>query len=127
MNDRLIVLLVEQHANVSPSLFEFVQAFPDVDVIRADRFQQAVEYISTLRRIDLLFCELILPGMMSGLDVAEVAIDAHPAIAVVMMSSDEAANLGSLANRCRVLQSPFGFEAIKSHVDNALIRLRLNS
>jgi len=124
MNSRLVVLIVEDHPAVLDSLKLFVESFPDVEILSADSFTPAVAWINATPRIDLLLCDVLLPGAMDGLNVAEVAVDAHPNVAVVLLSADPQDEIEGLTDRYSFLQKPFGRDAVTQHIDNAFLRLR---
>jgi len=124
MNDRLVVLIVEDHPAVLDSLKLFVESFEDVQIYSADSFSAAVVCIDATAQIDLLLCDVLLPGMMNGLDVAEAAVNAHPNIAVVLLSADPPDEIPRLTGRYSFLRKPFGRDAITEHIDKAFLRLR---
>jgi len=124
MNDRLVVLIVEDHPAVLDSLKLFVESFLDVEIHSADSFKAAAVCINALERIDLLLCDVLLPGVLSGVDVAETAVYSHPDVAVVLLSADPQDEIEGLTDRYSFLQKPFGRDAMTLHIDNAFLRLR---
>jgi len=124
MNSQLVVLIVEDHPAVLDSLKLFVESFPDVQILSADSFVSAAVWINATKRIDLLLCDVLLPGAMDGIDIAEVAVNTHSNIAVVLLSADPMDEIKGLTDRYSFLQKPFGREAITQHIDSAFLRLR---
>jgi DNA-binding NarL/FixJ family response regulator len=124
MNDWLVVLIVEDHPAVLDSLKLFVESFPDVHILSADNFLSAAVWINAAKRIDLLLCDVLLPGAMDGIDVAEIAVNAHPDVAVVLLSADPMDEIEGLTYRYSFAQKPFGREAMTQHIDSAFLRLR---
>jgi len=124
MNDRLVVLIVEDHPAVLDSLKLFVESLPEVHILAADSFLSAAVWINATKRIDLLLCDVLLPGAMDGIDVAEVAVNTHPDVAVVLLSADPMDQINGLTDRYSFAQKPFGCEAITQHIDSAFLRLR---
>ncbi|WP_458071175.1 response regulator [Rhodanobacter sp. BL-MT-08] len=124
MDNRLVVLIVEDHREVLDALKLFVESLPDVDILLADSYLSAVAWIGRESRIDLLLCDVLLPGAMNGIDVADVAVTAHPAIAVVLLSADAQADIEGLTDRYSFVQKPFGREAVTQQIDRAFLRLR---
>ncbi|MBB6249000.1 response regulator [Rhodanobacter sp. A1T4] len=124
MNSQLVVLIVEDHPVVLDSLKFFVESFPNVQILSADSFVSAAVWINATKRIDLLLCDVLLPGAMDGIDVAEAAVNTHSDIAVVLLSADPMDEIKGLTDRYSFLQKPFGRDAITQHIDSAFLRLR---
>ncbi|MBB5358639.1 DNA-binding NarL/FixJ family response regulator [Rhodanobacter sp. ANJX3] len=124
MNDRLVALIVEDDPGVRGTLVLFVESFPDVDILTAAGFQQASAMIATVARIDLLLCDVMLPGSLSGIDIAEAVAQTHPAAAIVIMSADPQEEIAGLTDRFIFMQKPFGIAELTDVIDNAFLRLR---
>lgn len=57
-----MTLIVEDDPDVRGALVLFVDSFPDVDILTAAGFQQASATMAAVARIDLLLCDVVLPG-----------------------------------------------------------------
>lgn len=124
MNNMLVVLIVEDHPGILDSLRVFVRSFLNVQIACASSFLPAIALIAASDRIDLLLCDALLRGEMTGIDVAEVAVATHPEIAVVMLSADSPDQIEGLTDRYSFARKPFGRDEITRHIDTAFIKLR---
>ena len=124
MGRRLTVLIVEDHPGVRDTLERMVETWPDVDILSAASFLSAAVLIHSAQRIDLLLCDVCLPGEMTGVDIAEVALTTHQDIAVVMMSADAQSDVARMQQRYSFIRKPFGLDQLIEHMDNAFVRLR---
>lgn len=124
MGQRLTVLIVEDHPGVRDTLERMVETWANVDILSANTFLSAAVLIHSAQRLDLLICDVCLPGEMSGVDVAEVATATHLDVAVVMISADAKRDIGRLKNRYAFIRKPFGRNELIEHMDSAFVRLR---
>lgn len=124
MDNKLCVLIVEDHPAVLDSLKLFVESFPEVQILSADNFFSAAIQIKKANRIDLLLADVNLPGPMTGIDVAEAAVSTHPNIAVVMFSADQRSDIDGLTDRYSFVRKPFGRDEVTIHIDSAFLRLK---
>lgn len=126
MFNRLVVLIVEDHPGVMDSMERMIETWPSVDVLSASGFLDAAAWINRATRIDLLLCDVRLPGGMDGITVADLAVDAHPHVAVLLFSADAKSEIKGLRNRYSFLRKPFSRKDIIEHVDNAFMKLQDN-
>jgi response regulator of citrate/malate metabolism len=124
MKDRLVVLIVEDDSNVMGTLMLFVESISSVEMLTASDFADAATLIAQTPRIDLLLCDVMLPGAKSGIDLAQAAVDAHPRIAVLLMSAESEGDIVGITDRFSFLRKPFGVESLTKHIDAAFERLR---
>lgn len=124
MDSQLVVLVVEDHPEVLASLILFVEIYEGAVVLSANSYVAAVKEITAAKRIDLLLCDVHLPGEMNGVDVAELAVANHPGIAVVIASADPPSEVSGLTDRYSFLRKPFGIEEMARHIDVAFLKLR---
>ena len=120
-----VVLIVEDHPEVSESLKLLVEGRPGVTVLSANGFLAAAIWINSAQRVDLLLCEVRLTGEMDGLDVAELAVKTHPTIAVVLFAAAAASAVERLCDRYCFVQRPFKQCEVTDHVDRAVVRCRV--
>lgn len=100
-----------------------VESWRDADITSVEDFYAARHWIEKLERLDLLLCDVSLPGEMSGLDVAAMALSAHPAAAIVLFSADPRSDLEGMLDRYSFLQKPFGRDQLLARIDDAFIRV----
>jgi DNA-binding NtrC family response regulator len=124
MGRRLTVLIVEDHPGVRDTLERMVETWPNVDVLSANTFLSSAVLIHCAQQIDLLICDVCLPGEMSGVDVAEVATATHRDIAVVMISADAKVDVARMTSRYAFLRKPFDRDDLIEHMDRAFIQLK---
>ena len=75
------------------------------------------------RRIDLVLCDVILPGSQSGIEFARSLHVTYPGLGVVLMSGypDEVLDVGSLAGTiCGFLQKPFRQEELAAVIRDGI-------
>ena len=123
MGPRLTVLIVEDHPGVRDTLERMAETYPNVDVLSANTFLSAAVLVRSTPQIDLLICDVCLPGEMTGVDLAEVATATHLEIAVVMISADPQRDIERMKACYAFIQKPFGRNDLIEHMDSAIFRL----
>ena len=92
-------------------------------VLEAGSAEEALNAVSSHGgSIDLLLTDMLLPGM-SGRDLAEFLLRAHPALKVVYVSGytgDETVRSGEFPAGATFLQKPFTLGALTGKVREAL-------
>lgn len=124
MGRGLTVLVVEDHPGVRDALERMVETWPHVDVISANTFLSAAVLIHSAQRIDVLICDVCLPGEMTGIDVAEVAMATHSNVSVVMISADARGDVERMSARYAFIRKPFGRNDLIEYMDSAVDRLK---
>lgn len=123
MHSRLVVLIVEDHPGIMDSMERMIETWPNVDVLSASGFLDAARWIHRASRIDLLMCDVQLPGGMNGVSIAELALVTHPQLAILLFSADAASDIKGLTNRYSFIRKPFNRSDIVEHVDKAFMKL----
>ncbi len=82
--DGRTVLLVEDEQDIRELMREILESL-GMKVHEATDGNQAVKAAESLKRIDLLFCDVVLPGLM-GVEVADRVQKLHPEAAVIFTS-----------------------------------------
>lgn len=98
------------------------------DVISATNIPTALTALREQRPIDLLLADIQLPGM-SGLELAQVALEEDPALAIIIMTGHTSIdNLYQSARRgiADFLSKPFQLDELRYAVDQALRKRQLN-
>jgi DNA-binding NtrC family response regulator len=119
---KLQVMIVEDHAGVRASMEAMVEMWRQVEITSVEDFHAAAHWIETIDRLDLLLCDVCLPGGNDGLDVAKMASSSHPSVAVVMFSADVESEIRGMSDRYSFLRKPFGRDALFRQIDDALLR-----
>lgn len=125
MDRKLHVLVVEDHAGVRDVLERMVESWADVDLISCDGFLGATRWIHQAAHLDLLLCDVCLPEGMSGIDLAEIAVQTHPQVAIVMTSADPRSSVPRFCDRYGFVRKPYGQSALLKEIDRAFIELGL--
>ncbi|MEJ2377383.1 MAG: PAS domain S-box protein [Pseudolabrys sp.] len=112
------VLLVEDSrevADVTSTLLEQL----GYRVVRAENATEALRHLQQGIHFDLLFSDIVMPGPMNGLALAETCRNNFPDIAVLLTSGySDAAQLAD--GRFDILRKPFELSALERAVETAL-------
>ena len=112
------VLLVEDSrevADVTSTLLEQL----GYRVVRAENAAEALRHLQQGIHFDLLFSDIVMPGPLNGLALAQTCRDNFPDIAVLLTSGySDAAQLAD--GRFDILRKPFELSALERAVDAAL-------
>ena len=112
------VLLVEDSrevADVTSTLLEQL----GYRVVWAENAAEALRHLRQGIHFDLLFSDIVMPGPMNGLALAQTCRDNFPDIAVLLTSGySEAAQLAD--GRFDILRKPFELSALERAVETAL-------
>jgi YesN/AraC family two-component response regulator len=100
----LTVLLVDDDEFVRKWVCTVLSAF-NCDVIEADVASQALKILET-QRVDVLFSDCVMPGEMSGLDLAKKVAALYPEMRIILMSGCYAEDL-HLPDGWTFLRKPF--------------------
>ena len=103
------VLLVEDNADVATVARDYLEQC-GCSVIMANNAETAVAALNSRSDIDLVFSDIVMPGM-SGLELGRLVRDHHPEIPVVLASgySDKAAS--AIKEGFMLLEKPYSLEA----------------
>lgn len=91
--------------------------------IEAEDGPSAVRALSAEDAIDLLLTDMVLPGGMSGADIAALAVETRPDLGVLYVSGytrGEIVNRGRIDAGVRLLQKPFTTSELAHHVRDAI-------
>ena len=112
------VLLVEDSrevADVTSTLLEQL----GYRVVRAENAAEALRHLQQGIHFDLLFSDIVMPGPMNGLALAQTCRDSFPDIPVLLTSGySDAAQLAD--GRFDILRKPFELSALERAVEAAL-------
>jgi signal transduction histidine kinase/ActR/RegA family two-component response regulator len=116
------VLVVEDDLQVQNYTVEALTEL-GYQVQRANNAAMALSVLGKIDRLDLLFTDVVLPGGMSGRELAEQALKARPGLRVLFASGyirDAIADNGQLAPGVDLLQKPFRYDDLALRVRQAL-------
>lgn len=112
------VLLVEDDASVRQTCLRVLQRM-GFSVQAAPDGPSALRMAGSMDRLDLLITDVIMPGGMSGQDLASTIRSGRPDLPVVFMSGYHADMLDMVSQRddFHLLQKPFTFAALQDLVN----------
>jgi DNA-binding NtrC family response regulator len=110
----LTVLLVDDDEFVRKWVCTVLSAF-DCDVIEASAASQALKILET-QRVDVLFSDCVMPGEMSGPDLAMITAALYPEMRIILMSGCYEQDL-RLPDGWKFLRKPFKPSDIRRAVD----------
>jgi PAS domain S-box-containing protein len=116
------VLLVEDEDAVG-DMVEAILEDLGHEVVRAPAAAEALRVLATPRRIDLLLTDLIMPGGMTGVELAREAVVMRPALPVILTSGYTGEALGQ-ANETPwpLLRKPYAAETLASLIETTIAR-----
>lgn len=120
----LQVMIVEDHPGVLASMESMIESWHKVEITSAGDFTAAASWIKKLDQLDLLLCDACLPSDMDGPEVAKLALEVHPMVAVVMFSADLKSDIREMSDRYSFLQKPFGRDELFRQIDDAFVRAK---
>ena len=119
--EKVTVLLVEDNTDAR-ELLRMLLEQSGYRVLEAGDGESALAILDDpTRRVDLLLSDVVMPGI-SGIEVARRARDAHPDIAVVLMTGyleDHLSDVGDVAGES-ILLKPFGIDDLHARIADAL-------
>ena len=95
LRGRGTILLVEDTASVRNAVKRILRDH-GFAVIHVGTGQEALAILKSTQSLDLLFTDMVLPGMVSGADLADEAAKLRPGLRVLLTSGFTASNLASL-------------------------------
>ncbi len=103
------VLVVEDDPDVRSLVISLLQRL-SYNILEAGDGTEALAALQVSSRIDLLLSDVVLPGGMSGPDLAEQVTDRYPGIKVLFMSGypDARHRRSPLVENTELLGKPFG-------------------
>ena len=112
------VLLVEDSREVADVTSTMLEQL-GYRVVRAENAAEALRHLQQGIHFDLLFSDIVMPGPMNGLALAQTCRDNFPDIAVLLTSGySDAAQM--VDGRFDILRKPFELSALERAVDHVL-------
>jgi two-component system NtrC family sensor kinase len=115
------VLLVEDNADVAEvgrSYFEQL----GYRVKHANSAQGALERLENESDIDLVFSDILMPGVMNGTELAQSVRDRFPAIPVLLATGYSSSAQAAVREGFIVLQKPFDLATLEKGLRDAIAR-----
>jgi len=116
---KLDVLLVEDDDHVAEVVAEMLQHLGH----EPRRVGNAAEALTTLGagvKIDLVLTDMVMPGPLSGLDLAKRVMAERPHTPVILMTGYSASAAEAAGEGLRLLVKPYRIEALAAELDGAL-------
>jgi signal transduction histidine kinase/ActR/RegA family two-component response regulator len=116
------ILVVDDEIAIQDNVTEILSAL-GYRVLRASSADEASAVLRQHRVIDLLFTDVIMPGIMSSPQLAEVARQLHPAIGVLFTSGyseDAVIQDGKLKQDVKLLSKPYSDDDLARAIRAAL-------
>ncbi len=116
------ILVIEDDVGVAAVISEALASVGYV-VLVASNGEDAIERARQLVRLDLVLCDIVLPGAQAGIEVVATIRRQFPAVEVLFMSgypSDEIRRRVGSALHVEVLKKPFGLADLAERVSQRL-------
>jgi signal transduction histidine kinase/ActR/RegA family two-component response regulator len=118
------ILVVEDDQDVRAYTCEALREL-SYEVVEAHDGPSALQALAANRNIDLLFTDVVLPGGVSGRELAEQALARHPGLDVLYTTGyarDAIVHFGRLDPGVHMLPKPFSFDDLAERVSAILSR-----
>jgi len=116
---RCRVLLAEDDDNVALLVGEMLDEL-GYDATRAPNAARALEILRDEPGFDLVFSDMVMPGEMDGLQLAEEIADRRPDMPIVLTTGYSAAAASAAARGIRLLVKPYRIDALAAELQAAL-------
>jgi two-component system NtrC family sensor kinase len=113
------VLLVEDNDEVAEVCAGYFQQL-GYHVKRVASAQEALELIENEPAVDLAFSDILMPGLMNGLALAQALRDRFPALPVLLSTGYSSIAQEAVREGFVVLQKPFDIAALESGLRDAM-------
>jgi two-component system NtrC family sensor kinase len=113
------VLLVEDNAEVAEVCKSYFEQL-GYAVRRAAGVQEALESLENDGAIDLVFSDILMPGVMNGLELAKAVRDRFPQIPVLLNTGFSSSAQEAVQQGFVVLQKPFDFVTLEESLREVL-------
>ena len=114
---RLTILVVEDEVLVRAAAAQQLRGVGYV-VIEAADASQALQALQSKMQIDLVFTDLMMPGLLDGSDLVRVLLGEYPNIKVLVTSG--AMSIVSGAGTLPMLHKPYLFEELERVIEQLI-------
>lgn len=114
----LSVLLTEDDSAVA-TIVEAMLRNLGHEVIRAENAEQALEVLRSQRPVDLLLSDIVMPGGVNGLELAQQAVAIRPGLQVLLSSgyAGESVDEALSQSGWPFLKKPYAEEELAAHLE----------
>jgi two-component system, NtrC family, sensor kinase len=112
------VLLVEDNAEVAEVTKSYLEQL-GYQVRHAESAWAALELLEHDAGIDLVFSDILMPGGMNGLELAEAVRRKYPKLAVLLTTGYSSSAQDALRRGFDVLQKPYNIAALEHALHEA--------
>ncbi len=112
------VLLVEDNAEVAEVARSYLEQL-GCEVRHVESAWAALELLERDSQIDLVFSDILMPGGMNGLELAEAVRRKYPKIAVLLTTGYSSSAQDALRRGFEVLQKPYNLVALEHALHDA--------
>jgi PAS domain S-box-containing protein len=102
----LKILMVDDDKTILEIVVDALQDI-GLEVLTAANGQEAIEVLQSEPDIDVMFTDVIMPGGMSGIDLAEQAVVLHPGLKVLIASGYSEGWLSNIPEYCDFVPKPY--------------------
>jgi two-component system NtrC family sensor kinase len=113
-----IVLLVEDNAEVADVAKAYLEQL-GYQVKQAASAQGALEVLENDANIDLVFSDILMPGVMTGLELAQAVRDRFPRMPVLLCTGYSSSAQDAVRQGFIVVQKPFDIAALEQSLREA--------
>jgi two-component system NtrC family sensor kinase len=114
-----MVLLVEDNPNVAEVTTAYLQQL-GYQVNNVASARAALAVLKSESKIDLVISDIVMPGGMSGLDLADAIREQFPGLPVVLTTGYSAKAQDAVREGIEVLQKPYDIAALRKIIGDAL-------
>jgi len=116
------ILLVEDSREVADVTTTMVEQL-GYRVVRAENASEALRHLQQGVQVDLVFSDVVMPGTMSGISLAETCRERYPSLPVLLTTGfTDAAQ--AVDGRFDILRKPFELSALERAIETAIGRHR---
>ena len=117
------ILVVEDNAQVRALTVERLKRL-GYHVLEADNGPNALAILEQADNVDLVFSDVVMPGGMSGFDLARKVLEISPGRRILLtsgFSGDAARGAGDLLDQHKILRKPYSVSELAEAIREALV------
>ncbi|WP_051677612.1 response regulator [Bradyrhizobium sp. URHD0069] len=106
---QLCVLVIEDEYSIRSAIADELRA-AGLQVVEATNANEAMDYLNSTGRVDLVFTDVNMPGAIDGLELARWTKARRPDVPIFITSGTHSAS--AAAGLGRFLPKPYSFDAV---------------